>query len=79
MRFLGYDGGRGHHRSRGRGRPRGHGSNSKARFDKDFDFERANAKFNKEEVEKELLSALKKKASLKDDDDVREFLENACL
>ncbi|XP_065064681.1 protein LSM14 homolog B-like [Rhopilema esculentum] len=72
----GYDGGRGHHRPRGRGRPRGHGSNSKARFDKDFDFERANAKFNKEEVEKELLSALKKKASLKDDDDV--IVEKDC-
>eukprot|EP00112_Aurelia_sp_Birch-Aquarium-sp1_P009264 Seg2046.2 transcript_id=Seg2046.2/GoldUCD/mRNA.D3Y31 product="Protein LSM14 B" protein_id=Seg2046.2/GoldUCD/D3Y31 len=62
---------RGRPRGRARGRGRGRGSyNNKQRFDKDFDFERSNAKFNKEEVEKELLSALKKNVSLKDEDDV---------
>lgn len=58
-------------RGRTRGRSRGRGAFNKTRFEKDFDFERANAKFNKEEVEKELLSALKKNMSLKDEDDVR--------
>ena len=62
---------RGHSRGRGRGRGHGRGGYNKTRqFDKDFDFERANAKFNKEEIEKELLS-LKKHVSLKDEDDVR--------
>lgn len=63
--------------SRGRGRasgrnsrrsaPRGGGS-TRTKFTEDFDFESANAKFNKEEIEKELLKVLKK-TKIKDDDE----------
>jgi len=54
--------GRGSRAGRGgsrRGVPRG-GSNTRTKFTEDFDFESANAKFNKEEIEKELLKVLKK-------------------
>jgi len=58
--FTGRGGGR------GRGAPRGGGSN-RTKFTEDFDFETANAKFNKEEIEKELLKVLKK-VKIKDED-----------
>eukprot|EP00794_Sanderia_malayensis_P019258 gene19258-21186_t len=61
-------------RGRGRGkargvRGRGRGFYNRTKFDQDFDFESSNAKFNKEEVEKELLSSLKKNLSMKDEDE----------
>ena len=43
---------RGHHRG---GKSRG---NEKEKYTEDFDFEQSNAKFHKEEIEKELLKAL---------------------
>ncbi len=61
---------RGRGRGRGNRRGRGRGSFNRTKFDQDFDFESANAKFNKEEVEKELLTSLKKNLSIKDEDDV---------
>ena len=34
--------------------------NNREKFTEDFDFEQSNAKFNKEEIEKELLKVLNK-------------------
>ncbi len=71
------DMGRGARGGRGRGRAmrrgRGRGSYHRTKFDQDFDFESSNAKFNKEEVERELLTSLKKNLSMKDEDDVCEI------
>ena len=36
------------------------GSNNREKFTEDFDFETSNAKFHKEEIEKELLKVLNK-------------------
>jgi len=44
-----------------RGRGRGNKNNTREnqeKYDKDFDFEQSNAKFNKEEIQKELLNVL---------------------
>ena len=70
MRSSSSERGRGRGRANRRGNPRGRGAFNKTKFDKDFDFESANAKFNKEEVERELLTSLKKNLSVKDDEDV---------
>ena len=47
-------------------------SGDKDKFKEDFDFESSNAKFNKDEIEKELLKVLKSSLKLKDDDEVIE-------
>lgn len=47
--------------SRGRGsRGRGNNRGTREKFTEDFNFEESNAKFNKEEIEKELLKVLNK-------------------
>lgn len=51
---------------RGRGRGRGNARDNKTKFTEDFDFETSNAKFNKEDIEQELLKVLNK-VKIKDD------------